>query len=87
MIYNIISRLHYRTTDNIILNFYEDAFVRHEFCKTNLHINFMCEHENNTKGFTQTINALIQQEAIRVWHSIKSARQIHDVGAFPTARF
>jgi len=56
VIYNIISRLQCRNTDKTVLKFHEDTFVRHEFCKTNLQINFTVEHENNTRRFTQIIN-------------------------------
>ena len=63
MIYNIITRLHYRNTDYIILKFHEDTFVSHESCTTNLPINFTFEHENNKSGYTQTINASFQTKA------------------------
>ena len=62
MICDIISRLHCRNTDYIIFKFHEYTFVRHEFCKTNLLINFTFEPTNNTRGFTQTMHASIQRE-------------------------
>ena len=66
VIYNIISRPHCRNTDNIILKFHEDTFVRHEFCKTSLQTNLTVEHENKTRRFMHTINSSKQREAISV---------------------
>jgi len=64
VIYNIISRLYCRKSDNIFLKFQEDTFVKHEFYKTNSHINLSFEHENNAGEFTQTIIASILREGI-----------------------
>jgi len=86
VIYNIIRRLHCKNINNVILKFHEDTFVRHEFCKTNLQINFTFEHENNTRKYTQTINAPRQSEARSIWHKIKFAWQIHVCKCSPTAQ-
>ena len=83
---NIISRQHSRTTDNVVLKFHEDTFVRHELCKTNFDIHFTCGHENSTRGLIQNINASIQQEAISVLHNINSSGHIHVYICSPTAQ-
>ena len=86
IISNIISRPHCRNTDNIILKFHEDTFVRHEFCKTSLQTNLTVEHENKTRRFMHTINSSKQREAISVWYRIEPAWQIHVYTCSPTVQ-